>query len=103
MCREGRSCDVVGVMRPAGVMIYYVRMKTRTRPLRLFRFATRPPRGSRQITLSLNTLSLVPDPLGDSSIANALLQSFLKRLAAAEISCAACNGKFDKPGGPHGH
>ena len=37
------------------------------------------------------------------SIANALLQSFLKRLAAAEISCAACNGKFDKPGGPHGH
>ena len=51
-------------MRSAGVMIYYVQMKTRVRPLRLFRFAVRPPRGSRQITLSLNTLSLVPDPLG---------------------------------------
>ena len=45
-------------------MIYYVQMKTRVRPLRLFRFAARPPRGSRQITLSLNTLSVVPDPLG---------------------------------------
>ena len=45
-------------------MIYYVQMKTWARPLRRFRFVARPPRGSRQITLSLNTLSLVPDPLG---------------------------------------
>ena len=39
-------------------MIYYVRMRTRARPLRRFRFAARSPRGSRQVTLSP-----VPDPL----------------------------------------
>ena len=70
-------------MRPAGVMIYYVRMKTRTRPLRLFRFATRPPRGSRQITLPLNTLSLVPDPLGVmQSCQNCLGDNCEKRICA---------------------
>ena len=37
---------------------------TGIRTNRITRAAARPPRGSRQITLSLNTLSLVPDPLG---------------------------------------
>ena len=50
-------------------MIYYVRMRTRTRPLRRFRFAVRFPRGSRQVTLSP-----VPDPL--------CVQNILRRILA---------------------
>ena len=38
--------------------------------------AARPPRGSRQITLSLNTLSLVPDPLGVEDFVSAVLEAY---------------------------
>lgn len=35
--------------------------------------------------------------------ANALRLKYLARLVSAQISCDACNARYDQPGGPHGH